>query len=101
MKRRLILLKMKSELWFYLLHFTSWILIFVFFFSPFCSFSFFKYLNVIHQFWVLILNMCVEEGDRWKLGRRRTMNKLLVLLGWGGHFYYKVKVISDIDMNET
>lgn len=71
---------MKSELWLSLLHFTSWMLILSFFL--FCSFSFFKYLNVIHQFWVLILNMCVEEGDRWKPGRR-TMNKLLVLLVWG------------------
>lgn len=73
---------------------------FVFFFPlPFCSFSFFKYLNVTHQFWVLILNVCVGEGGRWKLGRRRTVTKLLVLLGLGDIFM--TKLISDNDTNET
>lgn len=66
---------------------------------PFCSFSFFKYLNVIHQFWVLILNVCAGEWGRWKPGRRRTMTKLLVLLGLGDIFI--TKLISDNDMNET
>lgn len=71
MDKSLILLKMKSELWLSLLHFTSWMLIFFFFFSRFfcfCSFSFFKYLNVTHRFWVLTLNVCVGGRVQMEAG---------------------------------
>lgn len=95
----LILLKVKSELWPSLLHFTPWMLILSFRFS-----LLFLFLLQVLKCHPPVLGsysegVCRGRGADGSWGGGLWINSSHCLAG--GHFYDKVEVISDTDMNET